>query len=677
MTAMEEYYLLYYEWKYSERAEEIQEDLIYCVSIGDLDVATAEAIAEKYEINYPLQDGSWKHFHGFVYYDWVGDEPDEGFFAPFYEMRPRQSLTESLAAACDAAMRRFEEDKDSPISTGFRSTYENVQLDAGDTGKSDVVSQPVRSDEPLVVSTPFPIVAHEQDEFQKYFYARLAGGPRDPFEDFDIILDPEREGHLACVCLERLFCSQNTFTLRYYNKEYMLWEGNAYRRIEVGEIEKRILLFLEMARVINKEGVYEEFPDTHANMRKIERQLKGKQFISLSKNIPDWLGNSDKKPATVTDASILIFDKTKILHIADPESCQTKIEILPPSPHWFNLAALDYDFDPNATCPLWNKFLDSILGDDEEAKATIMEFMGLCLTTITNFQKALYIKGPIRSGKGTIARIMQAVIGEHNVAAQSMDDFAEKFGLETFLGKTLVAVSDARVKKNISAGTVEKLLRITGEDPVRVNQKNKTDLPRERLKTKLLFLSNMLIKIPDQSGALPSRFIYVKLTESFYNREDKYLEKKLLTELPGILNSAIRHLRVLLTRKFIQPKTGKLLSDQMMGLCSPVFAFAQELKPYMHPDIIWEKWCEHCKDEGDPPGKQKDLWKELEAAGYNPLMRNLLCPTKNKCTVSTSEPLTLPSRISTSLAKRKLSKIPTVIPLLHPLSISRLLTTSS
>ena len=627
-ASMEEYYLLYYEWKCVElpedplpgldsRPTDIMEDLIYCVSIGDLDAATAEAIATKHRINYYNQSwGTGCRFRGFAPGECEDEEPEEGFYSSFYEIWSRQSLTESLAAACDTAMRRFEEDKDNPLGDGFRNFYQSVRQDAD--GASNVISQPVIStDEPLVVSTPFPIVAPEQDELQKYFYARLAGGPRDPFEDFDIVLDPKRALASVEIFINRLFWVQNTFTLWFYNEEYMLWEGNAYRKIEIGEIEKRILLFLEMARVINKDGGYEDFLATPARITEIEKLLRSKRFTQLGKNAPCWMGNADEKPATVTDASLLIFDKTKILHIADPESCQAKMEILPPSPHWFNLAALDYEFDPNATCPQWDRFLNDIFGNDAESKATIMEFVGLSLTTITKFQKALFIKGPKRSGKGTIARIIQAVIGEHNVAAQSMDDFAQKFGLETFVGKTLVAVSDARVKKNISAGTVERILCIIGEDPMKIDQKYKKALDKVRLATKLLFLSNMLLKIPDQSGVLPSRFIYVKLTESFYGREDEDLEKKLLAELPGILNSAIRHLRALLARKkFIQPKTDTVLYDQMMGLCSPVYEFAQELEPCMPPDTIWKKWNEFCKGEGEKTGKQKDLWEQLDAAGY-------------------------------------------------------------
>ena len=52
---------------------------------------------------------------------------------------------------------------------------------------------------------------------------------------------------------------------------------------------------------------------------------------------------------------------------------------------------------------------------------------------------------------------------------------------------------------------------------------------------KLMFISNEVPNILDQSGALASRFIFLKLTKSFYGREDIELEDKLSRELPGIL----------------------------------------------------------------------------------------------------------------------------------------------
>ena len=649
LLTMEEYYLLYYEWKYSERAEEIQEDLIYCDSLGDLDAVTAQAIAEKYEINYHIENGVWKEFHGFLPYDWVGEEPDEGFFCPFYEMRFRQSLTESLAAACDVAARRFEEDKDSPLGAEFRGMYRNVRQEVEYAGKSGAVLQPVMSTgTALIVSTPTDRVGRSPtlDDFRNYFYERLEGKSGTHPVEFNIILNPRKPYYSARIFVYMLFTHQNIPTLIHHNGEYMQWEGNAYRKIEAVEVKKRLMLFLAQAKVQYKDEdeslVYEEFPVTQPNIQAIEGLLKI-LFSQTGKDIPCWIKTpnvvpsevmceydrafpervglyfeqfqggctSSEKPASVTAQFLLIFGKTRILNLAT-------METLPPSPHWFNLAALDYDYDPNATCPQWDEFLDSILDKDEESKATIMEFMGLCLTTNMKFQKALFIKGPKRSGKGTIASIMQAVVGTHNATAQSISDFGQHFGFENFVGKTLVTVGDARVDKTIPARTTEKILGIIGADLTKINQKFKKALDDVRLHTKLLFLSNMLLEIPDKSGVLPSRFIYVKLSKTFYGREDHDLGAKLLTELPGILNLAIKHLGNLLERnEFIQPKSGKVIYERMMKWCSPVYEFAQDLEPYSHPDIIWKEWCEFCESEEQSTGEKKDLWKALEAAGYN------------------------------------------------------------
>jgi P4 family phage/plasmid primase-like protien len=663
MPTMEEYYLLYYEWKcvelpedpgYNSRPTDILEDLIYCVSVGDLVATTVQAIAEKYEINHHVENGVWKEFHGFVPYDWVGEEPDEGFFAPFYEMRSRQSLTESLAAACDAAMRRFEEDKDSPLGAEFRRMDRNVRLDAGnDSGKVGAAPQPAMSTETaLIVSEP---TSHTPtlDDFRNYFYERLEGGSSTLNSvEFNIVLDPKKPYYSARVFVYLLFTHQNIPTLIHHNREYMQWEGNAYRNIEAVEVKKKLMLFLAQAKIReqkkvkgkdeNESFVYEEFPVTQSNIQAIEGLLPI-LFFQSGKDIPNWIKTPNVvpskfmceydrafpgkvglyfeqfqtgciagvKPASATDPSLLIFGKTQILNLAS-------METLPPSPHWFNQAALDYDYDQNAECPQWEKFLDSILDKDEESKATIMEFMGLCFTTITKFQKALYIKGPRRSGKGTIARITGAIIGEHNVAPQYVSDFANDFGMETFIGKTLVAVSDARTgNKGVSAKSTEKLLAIIGEDMTKINQKFKIAL-NLRLRCKFLFLSNLILKFSDKSGVMPSRFIFVKLTKSFYKREDEELEKKLRTELPGILNSAIRHLQALLARKkFIQPKDGEVLYKRMAGLCNPVSEFVQELEPYTYPDIIWEQWNEFCKEDKTSPGKREELWQNLEAAGYD------------------------------------------------------------
>ena len=46
--------------------------------------------------------------------------------------------------------------------------------------------------------------------------------------------------------------------------------------------------------------------------------------------------------------------------------------------------------------------------------ATLQEIVGYCLTSDTSQQKAFLIVGPLRSGKGTIVRVLEHLVGIDN-----------------------------------------------------------------------------------------------------------------------------------------------------------------------------------------------------------------------------------------------------------------------
>ena len=432
----------------------------------------------------------------------------------------------------------------------------------------------------------------------------------------DIVLDPKEPLSSADKFLETDYMFNGIQTLIHYAQDYWQWEGNAYRKIETGEVRSRLLHFLEQAKIKCKgDGddtpTYAPFPVAPAKLSAVASMLEGRIFRSASDSIPRWIGGAScEMPSSVIDPLLLMFGKNVILNLAD-------MGILPHTPHWFNTAALDYDYDPNAECPQWRAFLDSILGDDEESKQTLMEWIGLCLTSITKFQKALFIIGKKRSGKGTINRILQKIVGKHNAVSPKTSHFGKDFGLQSFIGKNLAVVSDARFPKDGMTQVIEGILNITGEDMITIDRKFR-DALTVRLPTKLMFLSNDVPTVTDPSGAFASRFIFLKLPKSFYGKEDLELTDKLSCELPGILRLAIQHLQILLDRgRFIQPESGKKLAERMAALSSPVGDFIQQLQPRMTKEEIWQRWVEFCFSEAMGHGKKRDLWNNLESAGYD------------------------------------------------------------
>jgi len=247
--------------------------------------------------------------------------------------------------------------------------------------------------------------------------------------------------------------------------------------------------------------------------------------------------------------------------------------------------------------------------------------MGFMLTPDTSQQKGLMIIGPKRSGKGTIARVMQQLLGERNIAAPTLASLGQPFGLQSLIGKTACIMSDARLGKQAdSAAIAENLLRLIGEDPISVPRKFREDYTA-RLLARVLLLANEVPTFRDAAAALPSRFVILSTTRSFYGQEDHQLEAKLAAELPGILIWALDGLRRLRRRgHFVQPRSGLGDVDLMQDLASPIGTFLRDaciVEPGAEVPVakLYAAWRDWCRDHGrDQPGTQQTFGRDMAAA---------------------------------------------------------------
>jgi putative DNA primase/helicase len=99
--------------------------------------------------------------------------------------------------------------------------------------------------------------------------------------------------------------------------------------------------------------------------------------------------------------------------------------LYPPTPDYFNVIASSVHYDPDAPQPvLWLHYLEQVL-DDAEAIVCLQDWMGYLLTPDTSQQKILFVEGPKRSGKGTWARIIGALLGKQSVAGPTMSSLSE------------------------------------------------------------------------------------------------------------------------------------------------------------------------------------------------------------------------------------------------------------
>jgi putative DNA primase/helicase len=364
-------------------------------------------------------------------------------------------------------------------------------------------------------------------------------------------IDPKRPRDTAEAFLSAAYPDR---TLVRWSGAFYEWNGMGWAAIANDEeIRAKINTFISINRGNPKTGYVSDVCDS----------LKAVAQHS-ARDVPSW------RSEAIHDPKGLIAVRSGLL-------CRDTRELLPHTPEFFNLNWSDVVYDPDARCPSWLQFLSEVYPGDVPSQELLQDWFGYCLTEDTSQQKMLMMVGVKRSGKGTIARVAQGLVGQASYVSPTLGSLGTNFGLQPLIGKKLAVISDARIsgKKDLQA-TVENMLRISGEDSLSIDRKYLPSL-EVRLSTRLWVITNLLPGLLDEGGAFASRFLVLHHPQSFFGRENPALTRALLAELPGILNWALDGLARLRKRGyFIQPASGERKLRDLELLNSPAKAFLAE-----------------------------------------------------------------------------------------------------
>jgi len=427
----------------------------------------------------------------------------------------------------------------------------------------------------------------------------------------DTILDNNVMAH-ARVFLDSFYSSEEGYRIVHYADDFYIYVGTHYEIIEELTVRSDLYKFLDKCKKLGRKQEILPFNPTPASVSAALDAIKSITHLPNHPNTkpPIWLTeHRHNKPP----ASKLISLHNGLFHLEDNV-------LIPHSLGFFTQNSLNFGYDDSASCPTWITFLNSVWEDDHESIETLQEMFGYILSGDTRQQKFFNIIGPRRSGKGTINKVLVSLLGQHNTVAPELGELCDSFGLQPWLGKLLASFTDARAPERNRNAVVSQLLRIVGGDTITVNRKNKESW-NGYLPTRIVIYSNEVLQLTENSNALTGRMIVLKMTKSFYNKEDTELARKLENELSGIFNWAMEGLRRRLTRGgyFTQPKSGASYLDLMTELGNPIGLFVEDALEFdptasVSKDDVFACYSRWAIKKKLPPGTEFSFKRRFLAA---------------------------------------------------------------
>ena len=202
---------------------------------------------------------------------------------------------------------------------------------------------------------------------------------------------------------------------------------------------------------------------------------------------------------------------------------------------WFEPVVIPVCYTANAYCPRWMQCLEEWSANDPEWIELLQRWMGYCLMNHRRHARWLLMYGKVRSGKGTIGKVLQKLLGRDAFMNSSLDDLSNDFGLDGLEHSRVLCISEVSELDGREGEKATRVLKnIIGQDPVTVNVKYKRQMRNVVVNAAPIVQANEIPTLPNKGRGLSSKMLVLPFDVSFEGKEDAYLIDTLIGELEGI-----------------------------------------------------------------------------------------------------------------------------------------------
>ena len=369
---------------------------------------------------------------------------------------------------------------------------------------------------------------------------------------------------MARAVMERAFKTpEGLLGLREWRGDYFAWDGTGWAHKDEDWVRKQLWLELEDAQVIVQTAqgaLFKPYAPNKAKVSDVMDAVKALVKLDVPK-IPAWI-----------EQGIALFDPAQCVVMAD---CIVDVKataenyertgnydwvMAPPTSRFFTTGRMSVGFDPQATCPTWERCMKEWGAGDPAWEELRERAYGYAMMSGRPYAKFLLEFGKARGGKGTGTNdVLGRIMPRPDYMGIMLEELAQRFGLDGVENAKTLVISEINEPEDRQKERLESVLKVMlGGDEVTVDVKYKRQMKHVVLSAFPILQGNKMLRLKDAGMGLSSKMLALSFDHSWAGREDWGLRDKLGGELDGI---AVRFLRALVrltaepdpSKKFVMP----------------------------------------------------------------------------------------------------------------------------
>lgn len=352
--------------------------------------------------------------------------------------------------------------------------------------------------------------------------------------------DDTGNGYFFAQCFPEQYAYITTYA-KWYGYENGVWLED----VNMMEASRKAVELMRDAA--QDAGLFEDLEDHITSSRDVHNR---KRMLEAAQ---DHLG----KRSSVLETHPTILNLTNGTLYLDAEL--KAVELMPHDAEQFLTLQLPYDYDKDADCPNFKKWLMEACSGSQPLFDYMQQVMGSCLIGTVGHRVFYVLIGPKGTGKSTFNRMLLKLLGPYGIGVDPKTFESAKYGsdasapspaLAQLKGKRMVTASELADDKTFDTSLIKRLI---GGGVINARRPYAKHAEEFYFQGTLIMDTNDLPKLRGDDALWP-KLMPIPFQHQIVAEDKEYEKKYLDPELSGILNFALEGLKQLQANGYRLPE---------------------------------------------------------------------------------------------------------------------------